>query len=95
MMKSQSGTPDSFAIDRAEPSTALWMMAMLGIPAHSSSIASRKLRALQLPQPPKPVIATDASEVMRAQSAGSGATETLLFRTGTAPPRETCPASSS
>ena len=38
------------------------MIARLGTPAHSSSIASRKLRALQEPQPPKPVIATEASE---------------------------------
>ena len=82
--KGKSGTPDSLAIARAEPSTAWWMMAAVGIPAHSSSIASRKLRAEQLPQPPMPAIASEVSEVRRAQSAGSGGTETDDFRTRTA-----------
>ena len=61
------------------------MIGRLGMPAHSSSTASRKLRALQEPQPPKPVIATVASEVSRAQSAGSGGTETPGLSTRTAP----------
>ena len=72
-------------MDFAEPRTASWMIATLGTPSHSSSIASRKLRALQEPQPPKPVIATETSEVRRAQSAGSGATATRCFSTRTAP----------
>ena len=84
-MKLKSGTPESFAMARAEPSTALWMIVAVGMPAHSSSIASRKLRAEQLPQPPKPAIASVVSEVRRAQSAGSGATETLGFSTRIAP----------
>ena len=60
-------------------------MHTLGIPAHSSSTASRKLRALQLPQPPKPVMATVAPSVNRDQSPGSGGTETLDFTTFTTP----------
>ena len=77
--------PESRAIASADPRTALWTIVAVGIPAHSSSIASRKLRALQLPQPPKPAIAAVVSEVSRTQSAGSGGTDTPGFTTRTRP----------
>src|SRR6516165_10384623 len=80
---------------RAVGAIASWMRATDGIPAHSSSAASRKLRALHEPQPPKPVIATDASEVSRLQSPGSGGTDTLPFTTGSAATTGTFAASSS
>src|SRR5579864_6795376 len=70
-------------------------MATLGIPAHSSSTASRKLRALHEPQPPKPVIAAVTPVVSRCQSSRSGGTDTLLLSTGRAPATAVFPASSS
>ena len=73
------------AIAPADSRISWWTMHTDGIPAHSSSTASRKLRALQLPQPPKPVMATVAPSVSRAQSPGSGGTETLDFTTFTTP----------
>ncbi len=46
----------------ADPVRASCTSVALGMPCHSSSTESRKLRALQLPQPPKPVTATVASD---------------------------------
>lgn len=84
-MKAASGMPLTWAMASAVPAMVSWTMATAGMPAHSSSTASRKLRALQEPQPPNPVMATVASLVIRVQSSASGGTDTLCFRTGTTP----------
>src|SRR5579862_1197403 len=75
----------TLAIARALAACDWWMTATLGTPAHSSSTASRKLRALHEPQPPNPVMATVAPSVRRCQSSGSGGTETLGLTTLIAP----------
>src|SRR5215470_15949507 len=46
--------------------------ATLGMPAHSSSIASRIVRVLHEPHPPKPAMTTSVSVSSRSQSPGTG-----------------------
>ena len=64
----------------ALPYMAWCTTATLGMPAHSSSTASRRLRALQEPQPPKPATATVTSLMSRSQSMGSGGTDGKVIR---------------
>ena len=76
--------PLTSAMAAALPAIASCTIATLGMPAHSSSTESRKLRALHEPQPPKPATATVTCEISFSQSIGSGGTETLGLRTNTA-----------